>query len=94
MMAAASFARSIFAPIALAIGGLDVPEELPGVDAGATAGTVDEGIPAPGVRLVVHPTAAIDRKSAAAPARRNPLPAIIVRFDVFECIEPPCLAVI
>jgi hypothetical protein len=44
MMAAASSARSMFAPgeYALVIGGLpDVPEDEPGVDAGDAGGAMD-----------------------------------------------------
>jgi hypothetical protein len=81
--------------IPLAIGTFpEVPDDVPGVDAGATVGAGDDGIPSPGVRFVVQPNAAMERVRAAAPARRNPLPVMVVRIGVIEFIMPPYLAVI
>jgi hypothetical protein len=94
MMAAASLARSISAPIALAIGGftcgfdggLDVPEDVPGVEAGEADGVM-EGCPSPGVRFVEQPKPA--RRMMSAAGRNRP-----VAGDVFVRIRPPCFAVI
>src|SRR5436190_12963 len=87
MMAAASFARSMLmsAPMALAIGGfdggLDVPEDVPGVEAG-DAGGLMEGWPSPGVRFVEQPKPA--RRMMKAAGRNRP-----VTGDVFVRIRPP-----
>jgi hypothetical protein len=55
---------------ALAIGGLDVPEDVPGVAAGLD-GALIEGVPSPGVRLVEQPNAAREQIAAAAANPRN-----------------------
>jgi len=84
MMAADSFARSTLTPAeyALAIGGFDVPEDVPGVDDGVD-GAVMAGWPSPGVRFVVQPNAASDAIAAAAANPRKPP----CKCCVFLCIE-------
>src|SRR5213080_1885698 len=73
MIAAASFARSTLMPAAaaLAIGGFDVPDDVPGVDDG-DEGAVMAGWPSPGVRLVEQPNTANDVIAAAAANPRRP----------------------
>jgi hypothetical protein len=66
-----SFAWSMLAPAALAMGGLDVPEDVPGTDEGV-AGAVMPGCPSPGVRFVEQPNAANETIAAAAANPRNP----------------------
>jgi hypothetical protein len=72
-MAAASFAREILVPIsaALAIGGLEVPDDVPGVDEGVE-GAAMAGWPSPGVRLVEQPNTVREVMSAAAATPRKP----------------------
>jgi len=55
----------------LAIGGLPVePDELPGVDAGETAGAVvPVGCPLPGFRFVEHATLSAEASAIAANVR-------------------------
>jgi len=83
MIAAASLARwtLMLMSIALAIGGLMVPEDEPGVAAGFAGGVID-GWPSPGVRLVEHPNTA--REQANTAAVRPPR-----KFCVFLSIVSP-----
>src|SRR5881398_3268626 len=83
MIAAASTERStrLLRSMALAIGGLDVPEDEPGVTAGFDGGDI-EGWPSPGVRFVEQPKTATEQTNTAAvrPPRK---------FCVFLSIVPP-----
>jgi hypothetical protein len=80
MTAAESLARSTLTPCeyALAIGGFDVPEDVPGVAEGV-AGAVMAGWPSPGVRFVEQPNAVNDAIAAAAANPRKP-PCKCCRF--------------
>jgi hypothetical protein len=64
------------------MGGFDVPDDVPGVEAGV-AGAVMPGWPSPGVRLVEQPNAANEAIAAAAAKPRNP-PCTCCEF---LCIE-------
>jgi hypothetical protein len=67
--------------MALAIGGLLVPEDEPGVAAGLIDGVID-GWPSPGVRLVEQPNTTREQANTAAvmPPRKR---------SVFLSIVPP-----
>ena len=91
MIAADSFARSMLTPVvyALAIGGFDVPEDVPGVEDGVD-GAVMAGWPSPGVRFVEQPNAANEAIAAAAANARKPPCKCFVSL----CIEASSFSVI
>jgi hypothetical protein len=88
-MANASFARSTCVPTwyALAIGGFDVPEDVPGVDDGLAGGAMT-GCPSPGVRFVEQPNAAKETVRAETAIQRRPP----FEFCLFLRIFASCLS--